>query len=144
MVLKEVPDCILNNNEETLKKIDPYIHSQWRDLHVPSGCVCIDENIAIPNILREALKDNLHASHQSTWRLRCMATHCWWPYMNGELMVRSTECNLCKTIGKSLKAVIPGKQFQPHIHFFELNQEIQIDFGGPNYDVKGHENIFSP
>ena len=42
-VLKEVRDCILTNNESRLKALNPYIHSFWRDLHVRSGCVCIDE-----------------------------------------------------------------------------------------------------
>ena len=42
-VLKEVRDCILTNNESRSKAINPYIHSYWRDLHVRSGCVCIDE-----------------------------------------------------------------------------------------------------
>ena len=66
-VLKEVRDCILTNNEIRLKAINPYIHSYWRDLHVRSGCVCIDERVAIPNVLREALIDDIHSSHPGTW-----------------------------------------------------------------------------
>ena len=41
-VLKEVRDCMLTDNESRLKALNPYIHSYWRDLHVRSGCVCID------------------------------------------------------------------------------------------------------
>ena len=78
-VLKEVRDCILTNNESRLKAINPYIHSYWRDLHVRFGCVCIDERVAIPNVLREALIDDIHSSHPGTWGMICMATHCWWP-----------------------------------------------------------------
>ena len=66
-VLKEVKDCILTNNESRLKAINPYIHSYWRDLHVRSGCVCVDEQVAIPNVLREALIDDIHSSHPGTW-----------------------------------------------------------------------------
>ena len=62
-VLKEVRDCILTNNEIRLKALNPYIHSYWRDLHVRSGCVCIDEKVAIPNVLREAMTDGIHTSH---------------------------------------------------------------------------------
>ena len=65
--LKEVRDCILTNNESRLKALNPYIHSYWRDLHVWSGCACIDEKVAIPNVLREALIDDIHSSHQDTW-----------------------------------------------------------------------------
>ena len=91
-VLKEVRHCILTNNESRLKALNPYIHSYWRDLHVRSGCVCIDEKVAIPNVLREALTDDIHASRPSTWGMICMATHCWWPYMHRELIVKATEC----------------------------------------------------
>ena len=65
-VLKEVRDCILTNNGNRLKALNPYIHSCWRDLHVRSGCVCIKEKVAIPNVLREAMVDVMHSSHPST------------------------------------------------------------------------------
>ena len=74
---KEVRDCTLNNNESRLEALNPYIHSYWRDLHVQSGCICIDEMVAIPNILREALVEDIHARHPGTWGLICIATHCW-------------------------------------------------------------------
>ena len=141
-VLKEVRDCILTNNESRLKAINPYIQSYWRDLHVRSGCVCVDERVAIPNVLRGALIDDIHSSHPGTWGMICMATHCWWPYMHRELIVKSTECKPCTVIGKNLKSVIPAKQFTPHIPCVEPNQEIQIDFGGPIFGEKGNEVYF--
>ena len=92
-VLKEVHDCILTNNESRLKELNPYIHSYWRNLHVRYGCVCIYEKVAIPNVLREALIDDIHASHARTWGMICMALHCCWPYMNCELRVKAMKCN---------------------------------------------------
>ena len=65
-VLKEVRDCILTANESRLKALNTYIHSYWRDLHVRFGCVCIDEKVAIPNVLREAMIDDIHSSHPGT------------------------------------------------------------------------------
>ena len=141
-VLKGVRDCILTNNESRLKAINPYIHSYWRDLHVRSGCVCIDERVAIPNVLREALIDDIHSSHPGTWGMICMATHSWWPYMHRELIVKSTECKPCTAIGKNLKSIIPAKKFTPHIPCVEPNQEIQIDFWGPIFDERGNEVYF--
>ena len=141
-VLKEVRDCILTNNESRLKALNPYIHSYWRDLHVRSGCVCIDEKVAIPNVLREAMIDDKRSSHTGTWGMICMARHCWWPYVHRELIVKATECKPCTVIGKSLKSDIPAKQFNPHIPCVEPNQEIQIDLGGPTFDEKGNEIYF--
>ena len=141
-MLKEVRDCILTNNESRLKSLNPYIHSYWKDLHVRSGCVCIDEKVAIPNVLREAMTDDIQSSHPGTWGMMCIATHCWWPYMHREFIVKATEFKPHTVIGKNLISVIPAKQFHPHIPCVEPNQEIQIDFGGPILDEKGNEIYF--
>ena len=141
-VLKEVRDCIITNNGSRLKAINPIIHSYWRDLHVRSECVCIDERVAIPYVLREALIDDIHSTHPGTWGMICMATHCWWPYMHRELIVKATESKPCTVIGKNLKSVIPAKQFNPHIQRVEPNQEIQNDFGGPFFDERSNEVFF--
>ena len=141
-VLKEVRDCSLTNNEKRLKALNPYIHSYWRVLLARSGCVCIDEKVAIPNVLREAMTDDIHSSHPGTWGMICMATHCLWPYMHRKLIGEATECKPCTVIGKNLKPVIPAKQINPHTPCVEPNQEIQIDFGGPTFDEKGNEVYF--
>ena len=107
-----------------------------------SGCVCIDEKLVIPNVLRESLVEDIHASHLGTCGMICMATHCWLPYMNSKIIVKATECKPCTAIGKNLKSVIPAKQFKPHIPCVEPNQELQIDFGRPFYDEKGNEVYF--
>ena len=56
-------------------------------------------------------------------------THCWWPYMKREIIVKATECKPSTAIGKNLKSVIPAKQFKALIPCVEQNQEFQIDFG---------------
>ena len=110
-VLKKVRDCILTNNESRLKALNPYIHSYWRDLHVRSGCVCVDEKVAIPNVLPEAMVEDIHASHPGTWGMICMAMHFCWPYMTLELIIKATKCKPCTAIDKNWKSLIPAKQF---------------------------------
>ena len=138
-VLKEVRDCIIWSDEARLKTLNPYLHSYWRDLHVSSGCVCMDEKVAIPNALKDALLEDLHASHPGSWGMVCMAQHCWWPYMNRDPLVKATECKHCTAIGKNLKSVILAKQFQAHTPCIVPNQEIQIDFAGPIINEKENE-----
>ena len=121
-VLKEVRYCILNNNKSRLKALNPYIHSNWRDLQVRSGSVCIHEKVAIPNVFREALLEDIHAKHSGTWGMICMATHYWWPYTKREIIVKATECKPCTAIGKNLKPVTPAKEFELHIPCVEPNQ----------------------
>ena len=138
-VLKEVQDCIIRSDEDRLKALNPYLHSYWRDLHVSSGCVCMDEKVAIPNALKDAMIEDLHTSHPGIWGMVCMAKHCWWTYINRDLLVRAIECKSCTAIGKNLKPVIPAKQFKAHTPCIVTSQEIQIDFAGPINNVKEHE-----
>ena len=133
---------MLTKNESRLKELNPYIQSFWRDLHVRSGCVCNDEMVALTNVLREALIDGIHASHPGTWEMICMATHCWWPYMNRELIVKATECKPRTVIGKNLKSVFPAIQFRPHVPCVEPNEELQNDFVGPIFNEKSNEIYF--
>ena len=113
-LLKEFMDCIIRSDEERLKELNPYFHSYWRELHVSGGCVCMDEKVAILNALKGALIEDLHASHPGSWGMVFMAQHCWWPYMNRDLLVRAIECKPCIAIGKNLKSVIPAKLFRVH------------------------------
>ena len=132
----------MNNNESRLKALNPYIHSYWRYLHVQSGCIFIDKKLAIPNVPREALIEDIHASHLGTLGMICMATHCWWSYINREIIVKAKKCKPCTAIWNNLKSVIPPKQFKPHIPCVEPNQELQVDFGGLFYNEKGNEVYF--
>ena len=140
-VFKEVRDCIIRSDEERLKSLNPYLNSYWRDLHVSSGCVYMDEKVAIPNALKDALFKDLHASHPGSWGMVCTAQHCWWPYMNRDLLVRAIECKSCTAIGKNLRSIIPATQFKAHKPCIVPNQEIQIDFAEPINNEKEHGNL---
>ena len=74
-ILKEIRDCVLTENEERCRQISPYIHSFWKDLHVKNECVCIDDLIAIPNSIKDAYKESIHATHQGSRGMTDMATH---------------------------------------------------------------------
>ena len=138
-VLKEVRGCIIRSDEERLRALNQYLHSYWRDLHVSSGCVCMNEKVAIPNALKDALIEDLHASHPGSWGMVCIAHHCWWPYINRDLLVKVIECKSCTKIGKNLKPVIPARQFKAHTPCIVQNQEIQLDFAGSINNEKEHE-----
>ena len=77
-ILKDIRDCVLTENEDSCKQISPYIHSFWKDLHVKNGCVCIDDKIGIPNLIKDAYVEAVHATHPGSWGMTDMATHAWW------------------------------------------------------------------
>ena len=66
-VLKEVRDCILPNDPQRCKEVNPYLFSYWRDLHVRSGCVCEDERVAVPHSIQNAVFESLHLTQP--WHL---------------------------------------------------------------------------
>ena len=74
-VLKKVRDCILTNNESRLKALNTYNQSYWKNLHIHSGCVCIDDKVAIPKVLRETLIDDILACHTGTCGMIFMDTY---------------------------------------------------------------------
>ena len=88
-VLKEVRDCIIRDDGDRLKT--PYLHSYWRDLRVISGCVCMDDKMAIPNAPKEALIEDLQANHPGIWGMICKAQHYWCQYINRNILFRSIE-----------------------------------------------------
>ena len=137
--LREVRDCILTENEDRYKQILPYIHSFWKDIHVKKECVFIDDRVAIPNAIKDAYVEAIHATHTGSWGMTHVATHAWWPYMHREIITKTAKCNPCVKICKSLKSIIPANKWAPLKLCKVSNDEIQIDFGGPIYNEKNQE-----
>ena len=130
-VLKEVRDCILQNDPQRRKAVNPYLFSYWRDLHVRSGCVCVDERVAIPHSIQDAVLESLHLTHPGSWDMMTLGHYEFWPYMHREILNKAAQCKPCTDVGKNLKPVVPASKWKPLLNFSEVNEEIQIDFGGP-------------
>ena len=141
-VLKEVRDCILQNDPQRCKEVNPYMYSYWRDLHVRSGCVCIDERVAIPHSIQDAVLENLHLTHPGSWGMITLGQYAFWPYMSREILNKAAQCKPCTDIGKTLKPVVPASKWKPLQTCTEPNEEIQIDFGGPITNEKDQDVYF--
>ena len=66
-VLKEIRDCVIQDDEARCKEVSPYVHSFWKDLHVKSGCLCFDHRVAIPNFIKEAVLESIQMTHPGSW-----------------------------------------------------------------------------
>ena len=102
-VLKEVRDCILQNDPQRCKEVNPYMYSYWRDLHVRSGCVFIDERVAIPHSIQDAVLESLHLTHSGSWGMITLGQYAFWPYMHREILIKAAQCKPCTDICKNLK-----------------------------------------
>ena len=141
-VLKEVRDCVLQNDPQRCKEVNPYMYSHWRDLHVRLGCVCIDERVAIPHSIQDAVRESLHLTHPGSWGLINLGQYAFWPYMHRKILDKAAQCKPCTDIGKNLKPVVPASKWKPLINCSEPNEEMQIDFGGPITNEKDQDIHF--
>ena len=141
-VLKEVRDCVLQNYPQRCKEVNPYLFSYWRDLHVRSGCVCVDERVAIPHSIQDAVLESLHLTHPGSWGMIALGQYEFWPYMHREILNKAAQCKPCTDISKNLKPVIPASKWKPLLPCTEPNEEIQIDFGGPITNEKDQDIHF--
>ena len=62
-VLREIRDCIIHNDESRCKAVSKQIYAHWNQLSVNDGCILRDNRLTIPNTLKEAVIDVLHATH---------------------------------------------------------------------------------
>ena len=106
--LKEVGDCILQNDPQRCNEVNPYLFSYWRDLHVRSGCVCVDERVAIPHSIQDAVLESLHLTHLGSWGMITLRLYAFWPYMHCVNSIKAAQCKPCADIGKNLKPVVPA------------------------------------
>ena len=130
-VLKEIRDCVIQDDEARCKEVISYVHSFWKDLHVKSGCLCVDQRVAIPNSIKEAVLESIHMTHPGSWGMISPSQYVWWPYIHREILAKTSDYVPCTDTGKNLKPIIPKSKGHPHKACQEPNEEIQIDFGGP-------------
>ena len=132
----------MQDDEARCKEVSPYIHSFWKDLHIKSGCLCVDERVAIPNLIKDAVLESIHMTHPGSWGMISLSQFAWWPYMHREILAKTSDCVPCTEIGKNIKAIIPKSKWHPHKFCREPNEEIQIEFGGPILKEKDKEIYF--
>ena len=106
-VLKEIRDCVMQDDEARCNEVSHYIHSFWKDLHVKSGCLCVDERVTIPNSIKDAVIESIHMTHPGSWGMISLSQYEWWPYMNREILAKTSDCVPCADIVKNLKPIIP-------------------------------------
>ena len=141
-VLKEVRDCILQNDEQRCKDVNPYMHSYWRDLQFRSGCVCIDERVAIPNSIQDAVLESLNLTHPGKCGMNFLGQYAFWPYMHRKIVNKAAKRKRCTEISNKFKPVIAESKWKLHVNCSEPNEANQTEFGGPITSEKDQEIHF--
>ena len=141
-VLREIRDCIIQGDELRCKAVSRQIHTHWKQLSVNDGCSLLDNRLTIPNAMKDAVIDVLHATQPGAWGMTELATRLLWPFINRDLINKSKTWRPCTEFGKNLKSLIPKTKWSPLKPCVEPNEEIQVDFGGPIIDGQGREEYF--
>ena len=81
-VLKEIRDCMIQAEKARCKEVSTYIHFFWKDLHVKSGCLCVEERVAIPNSIKDTVLESIHMTHPGSWGMISLSQYACWPYMH--------------------------------------------------------------
>ena len=102
--------------------------------------MCV-HRIAIPNSIKDAYVEAIHATYPGSWGMADMATLAWWPYMHRDIISKTAKCNPCVKIGKNVKSIIPASKWEPLKLCKVPNEETHIDFGGPIYNERKSRNL---
>ena len=115
-ILKEVRGCVNTWNEYRCRQISHYIQSFWKDLHVKNGCFCVDDRIAIPNTIKDACFEAIHATHPGSLGVTDMAVQATWPFMHRDLLSKTAKCNPCVKTGETSNpqnSIKPSSKWAP-------------------------------
>ena len=100
-VLREIRDCITQGNEQRCKAVSRQTHTHWEQLSVNDGCILLDNRLTIPNAMKDAVIDVLHATHPGAWGMTELANRLWRPFINRDLINKSKTCRPCTEFGKN-------------------------------------------
>ena len=95
-ILKELRDCVKSDDPDRLREISPYLSSYWRDLSVKHGCVCLDERIAIPKAIKDAVLEDIHSTHPGSFAMLSLAQNIWWPYIHRDILANPASAKLAR------------------------------------------------
>ena len=70
--------------------------------------------------------------HPGQTGLMALAHLVWWPHIHSDIMAKAQACHHCIDNGQNPKAIIPKSRLSTLSKLLEPNEELQMDFTGPN------------
>ena len=118
--------AITNKDITSFNTLGAYMAQFWPKAAVVNDCVVIDNKLAIPEALRQAVLARLHRSHPGQEAM-----------MNRQIIDTCEKCRECTLFGKNLQPASTYNTAESLPVLSGLNQELQLDFAGPIIDKKG-------
>ena len=133
--------AIINKDINSFNKLGAYMAQFWPKAAVVNNCVVIDNKLAIPEPLRQAVLTRLHQSHPGQEVMMAASEYHWWPFMNHQIIETCEKCRERTLFGKNLKPASTFNTAQSLPVLSGPNQELQLDFVGQVLDEKGFKNF---
>ena len=96
---------IVNKYVTSFKKLGSYMAQFWTKAAV---IVIVDNKLAIPELLRQAVLASLHRSHPGKEAMMSASEYIWWPFLIRQIVDTCEKCPKCTLYGTNLK---PAKTF---------------------------------
>ena len=100
----------------------PYTNPLWNQLSVIDDCILVDNSLAVPIQLHQAVMKRIHRGHPGQEATIDVSNYLWWPHMHKDIVNLAEECRECTRYGKKL----PKNSSQPLPLLSQPGQENQI------------------
>ena len=125
------------NDRHGFELMGPYTNPLWYQMSVVDDCLLVDNRLAVPEKLRQAVLRRLHQGHPGQEAMLKISNYLWWPHMHKDIVNMAEECRSCTRYGKNAKYLIPKTSAKPLPLLSQPGQELQLDYAGPLEDHKG-------
>ena len=119
------------NDRQGFELMGPYTNPLWHQISVVDDCLLVDNRLAVPDKLRQAVLRRLHQGHTAQERMLEVSNYLWWPHMHKDIVKMAEECRSCTRYGKNAKYIIPKNLVKPLPLLTQPGQELQLDYSGP-------------
>ena len=125
------------NDRHGFELMGIYTNPLWHQMSVVDDCLLVDNRLAVPEKLRQAVLRRLHQGHPGQEAVLEVSNYMWWPHMHKDIVNMAEECRSCTRYGKNAKYLIPKNSAKPLPLLSQPGQELQLDYAGPLEDHKG-------
>ena len=125
------------NDRQGFELMGPYTNPLWHQMSVVDDCLLVDNRLAVPDKLRQAVLRRLHQGHPGQEAMLEVSNSSWWPHMHKDIVNMAEECRSCTRYGKNAKYIIPKNSAKPLPLLTQPGKELQLDYAGPLKDYKG-------
>ena len=116
-----------------------YTNPLWHQMSVVENCLLVDNRLAVPDKLRQAVLRRIHQGHPGQEAMLEVFNFLWWPHMHKDIVNLAEECRSCTRYDKNAENIIPKKSAKPLPLLTQPGQELQLDYAGPLEDHKGRK-----